>query len=59
MKVVVLYKSKYGAAKKYVEILKEMLPCDAFEAKNYRDVALAAYDWILFSVEFMQEGYPE
>lgn len=35
-KTAVLYKSKYGATKKYAAMLKEELSCDIYEATDYK-----------------------
>lgn len=48
-KVLVLYKSKYGATKKYAAMLKEELCCDIFEITNYKKVLFERYDWIIFA----------
>ena len=45
----VLYKSKYGATKKYAEMLKEELDCDIFEIKGHCDIELETYSWIIFA----------
>lgn len=48
-KILVLYKSKYGATKKYVEMIKQALPCDAYESKQFKSIDLKKYDGIIFA----------
>lgn len=45
----VLYKSKYGATKKYADMLQAELRCDLGETRRIREFALEAYDWIVFA----------
>ena len=47
--VLVLYKSKYGATKKYVDMLKKELDCDVYEMNTYNEKNLEKYDWIIFA----------
>lgn len=46
-KIVVLYKSKYGATKKYAQLLKKKLNCDVLENKNITIAQLQQYDTII------------
>ena len=46
-KIVVLYKSKYGATKQYAQLLKEKLNCDIWENKNVTVAQLQPYDTII------------
>ncbi|EET61394.1 hypothetical protein BRYFOR_06569 [Marvinbryantia formatexigens DSM 14469] len=48
-KTAVLYKSKYGATKKYAAMLKEELSCDIYEATDYKKVPFENYDCIIFA----------
>ena len=41
--VLVLYKSKYGATKKYVDMLKKELDCDVYEMNTYNEKNLEIY----------------
>ncbi|MDO5426070.1 MAG: flavodoxin domain-containing protein [Eubacteriales bacterium] len=47
--LLVLYKSKYGAAKKYAAMLKEELPCDVFDLADYKKASPENYRQILFA----------
>nr|WP_312215200.1 flavodoxin domain-containing protein [Clostridioides sp.] len=47
LKTVVLYKSKYGATKKYANWLSEELSCDLIETDNARIDKLVDYDCII------------
>ena len=47
-KCVVVYKSKYGATKKYAEWIAEDLHADLFEGKAASADALTAYDVIVY-----------
>lgn len=49
MKCLILYQSKYGATKKYVQMLQQELTCDICDIKNYETVKAGKYDWILFA----------
>lgn len=48
-KGLVIYKSKYGATKKYADMLKEELSCDVCESRDHQTVKLESYDWIIFA----------
>lgn len=48
-KIAVLYKSKYGATKKYAVMLKEELACDIYDAAAYKTVRFERYDCIIFA----------
>lgn len=48
-KGLILYKSKYGATKKYVDMLSEELDCDIIESGNHRKAAYEQYNWIIFA----------
>jgi menaquinone-dependent protoporphyrinogen IX oxidase len=46
-KILVLYKSKYGASKKYAKMLKEEFSCDVFEIGSYNFSGIKKYDLIV------------
>ncbi len=48
MKVIVIYKTKYGATKKYAEWIANELNCEAREAKNIKIEDLIEYDTIIY-----------
>lgn len=48
-KGLLVYKSKYGATKKYVSLLREELCCHVCEAKSCKDFHLESYAWIIFA----------
>lgn len=48
-KGLVLYKSKYGATRKYAAMLKEELSCDICEVRNCSEFELEKRDWIIFA----------
>lgn len=48
-KILILYKSKYGATKKYVDMLSAEFPCDIYELKSYKGNDFSQYDWIIFA----------
>lgn len=48
-KGLVVYKSKYGATKKYVDMLREELDCDMIESGSYGKIPCDQYDWIVFA----------
>ena len=45
-RVLILYKSKYGAAKKYAGMIKEALGGDVFDVKDFEKADLVQYDSI-------------
>ena len=47
MNTVVIYKSRYGAAKKYAQWIAEELNCDIFENKNLDIKNILRYDTII------------
>ena len=47
-KILVLYKSKYGASKKYALMLKEELSCDVYRIEDSKQAELKKYDCIIF-----------
>lgn len=55
-KLLVLYKSKYGATKKYAELLKEALTCDIEESCNFKKVDFNHYDCIVFAGAIYASG---
>ncbi len=52
-KGLILYKSKYGATKKYVamleEELKEKFECDIYEIGDFKETTLKSYEWIVYA----------
>lgn len=46
-KILVLYKSKYGAALHYANLMKESIPCDIFEIDQYKFDTLRQYRCII------------
>lgn len=48
-KALVLYRSKYGATKKYAAMLAEEYPCDVYELGQYHGAGLESYDWVIFA----------
>lgn len=54
--ILVLYKSKYGATKKYVDMLKVELPCDIKENKKHKKIDFEKYDCIIFAGAIYASG---
>ncbi len=48
-KILIFYKSKYGATKKYVDMLKEELDCDVRKTDDFKKAELKNYDCIIFA----------
>lgn len=48
-KTVVLYKSKYGATKKYATMLQDELSCDIYSITDYKKIPFESYDCIIFA----------
>ena len=48
-KGLIVYKSKYGATKKYVDMLKEELDCDIAEIGSQKQIAFEQYRWVIFA----------
>lgn len=48
MNTIVIYKSKYGATKRYAEWISEALKCEITEAKNIKAADLLKYDTIIY-----------
>ena len=48
MKTAVIYKSKYGATKRYAEWISEELQCPIFEHSQIKSADLDAYDLIIY-----------
>ena len=46
---VVLYKSKYGAAKKYAGWIQEALSCDAYQVGEFQWEAITKYDLVILA----------
>lgn len=47
-KIAVVYKSKYGSTKKYVNWVKEKLKCDVYESNRINIKQLLQYDTIIY-----------
>lgn len=45
----ILYKSKYGSTKKYVEWIKEEVFCDVFEIESYHKKDFNSYDLVILA----------
>lgn len=56
-KTVVIYKSKYGATKKYVDWLKEKLACDVFIVDDFDYQNLVNYDNIIYAGGIYASGF--
>lgn len=48
-KGLILYKSKYGATRKYVDMLREESDCDVWENGNRGSFDPEKYDWLVFA----------
>lgn len=48
-KGLVIYKSKYGATKKYVDMMEQELRCDVCESADTGRAEADKYDWIVFA----------
>ena len=48
-KGLIIYTSKYGATKKYVDLLKEEFACDVYDLGGGREPDPEEYDWIVFA----------
>ena len=48
MNTIVIYKSKYGATKKYAEWISSELSCEMIDAKNVKAADLLKYDTIIY-----------
>ena len=48
MNTIVIYKSKYGATKKYAEWIAEALSCEMIDAKSVKAADLLKYDTIIY-----------
>ena len=49
MKTLIVYRSKYGAARQYAQWLQETLRCDCLENKDLDPARLAGYDTIVLA----------
>lgn len=45
----ILYRSKYGATKKYVDMLRDELDCDVMESRDHSKIDFEKYRWIIFA----------
>ena len=48
-KYVVVYRSKYGATKKYALMLKEELSCEIYDAADYKKIPFERYSYVIFA----------
>ncbi len=48
MSTIVIYKTKYGATKKYAEWIAEELGCDMVDAKDIKIDDILKYDTIIY-----------
>lgn len=48
-KIVILYKSKYGATKKYAIMLQNELSCDIYDVVDHKKILFENYDCIIFA----------
>lgn len=55
-KTILLYKSKYGSTRKYVEMLKTKLPCEAVDLDAQRVPDLAPYDAVVLAGALYASG---
>ena len=54
--ILILYRSKYGATKRYAELLKEEIDCNVFDVKDFRKSDLKNYDRIIFAGAIYASG---
>ncbi len=47
-KILIVYKSKYGATKKYTELLQEEIACDVFDISKFDTISLEHYENVVF-----------
>ena len=47
--ILILYKSKYGSTKKYVDMLEKEITCDIFKINDFHFEDIKKYDFILFA----------
>lgn len=55
-KILILYKSKYGATKKYAYMLKKEIACDVFDIKDYQKGMFDKYELIIFASAIYASG---
>ena len=48
-KVLIVYRSKYGATKKYVDMLRDELDCDVMESRDHSGIEFEKYRGIIFA----------
>ena len=54
--ILVLYKSKYGATKKYAAMLQKELSCEILDIKDFKKAVLTGYDCIIFAGSIYANG---
>lgn len=47
-KILIVYKSKYGATKKYTELLQDEIACDVFDISKFDTISLEHYESVVF-----------
>ena len=47
--LLVLYKSKYGSTKRYVQWLQQETGCDVFRAEEYKNGDFSEYSTVIFA----------
>ena len=55
-KILILYKSKYGATKKYAYMLKKEIACDVFDIKDYQKGMFDKYELVIFASAIYASG---
>ena len=55
-KILILYKSKYGATKKYAYMLKKEIACDVFDVKDYQKGMFDKYELVIFASAIYASG---
>lgn len=54
--ILVLYKSKYDAAKKYTAMLQKELSCEILDIKDFTKAVLTGYDCVIFAGSIYASG---
>lgn len=55
-KGLVVYRSKYGAAKRYAELLQQETGCDVLALPDFRGPEAAGRDWVVFAAGIYAGG---
>lgn len=48
-KIIILYKSKYGATKKYADMLKDELSCESYDIADHKKIPFEQYDCVIYA----------